>query len=120
MNRLMTLDEVGKYLRFTRKTIYRLLKQGSIPAVKIGNKWRFDKTAIDRWIQQYANQDRVRILVISDDFINGHRYKQTLEMSGHTIVTLSDSNEGIGYLKRDDFDMILLDYKMRDLIGAGF
>ena len=43
MSELMTLPELAQYLRFTRKTIYGLLKQGDIPAIKIGRKWRFDK-----------------------------------------------------------------------------
>ena len=49
---LMTLQEVAVYLRVTDKTIYRLLKQGSIPATKVGHQWRFDKASIDEWLQR--------------------------------------------------------------------
>ena len=47
MPELMTIEELERYLRFTRKTIYRLLKEGSIPATRIGNKWRFDEFQTD-------------------------------------------------------------------------
>jgi excisionase family DNA binding protein len=50
MAKLMTVDEVADYLRVTKKTIYRLLKQGKISATKVGNQWRFDKGAIDGWL----------------------------------------------------------------------
>jgi len=35
MAELMTVEELGRYLRFNKKTIYRLLKQDDIPAIKI-------------------------------------------------------------------------------------
>jgi excisionase family DNA binding protein len=52
MTQLMTVREVADYLRVSVKTIYRLLKQGRIPGTKVGNQWRFNKTAIDEWLQR--------------------------------------------------------------------
>ncbi len=42
MTKLMIVEELARYLRVTKKTIYRLLKEGKIPATKIGQQWRFD------------------------------------------------------------------------------
>lgn len=39
--KLMTLKEVQKVLKVSRTTMWRLLKQGRIPAFKIGGQWRF-------------------------------------------------------------------------------
>ncbi|MBC8273848.1 MAG: helix-turn-helix domain-containing protein [Chloroflexi bacterium] len=50
--RLMTIDEVAKYLRIHKSTIYRLAKDRRIPASKVGNKWRFRKDVIDRWLSE--------------------------------------------------------------------
>jgi excisionase family DNA binding protein len=52
MARLMTVGEVADYLRVTKKTIYRLLVRGKIPATKVGNQWRFNQRAIDKWLQR--------------------------------------------------------------------
>ncbi len=47
---LMTLDEVAKYLRMKKVTIYKHAQEGKIPCFKVGSKWRFKKTTIDKWI----------------------------------------------------------------------
>lgn len=118
MPELMTVEELGQYLRFTRKTIYRLLKQGGIPAVKIGNKWRFDKAAIDRWLHHNMEGVRARILVIDDEELIRSLFKETLEEQGHTVVTADTSAKGIAYVIQRDFDLIFLDLKMSGTDGA--
>jgi excisionase family DNA binding protein len=51
MSKIMTLTEVAEYLRVHSTTVYRLLKQGKLPAFKVGSDWRFDAQAIDRWLR---------------------------------------------------------------------
>jgi len=120
MPELMTVEELGLYLRFTRKTLYRLLKQGAIPAIKIGNKWRFEKAAIDRWLHQYMGGAKAHILVIDDDEAIRFLFKGTLEKLGHTVVTASNGDEGIECVKRWDFDLVFLDLKMPGMDGEEF
>jgi excisionase family DNA binding protein len=43
---LLTVDEVGKILRFSRQTIYALCKEGKIPHFKVGTKLRFKEADI--------------------------------------------------------------------------
>jgi excisionase family DNA binding protein len=52
VSEVMTLYEVADYLRVTKKTIYRLLSRGSIPAAKVSHQWRFSRDSIDEWLQQ--------------------------------------------------------------------
>ena len=118
MPQLMTVEELGDYLRFNKKTIYKLLKQGSIPAIKIGNKWRFDKEAIDRWLRHGTEGVRSRILVIDDDELIRSLFKETLEEQGHKVVTASTGAEGIECIKRWDFDLVFLDLKLPETDGA--
>ncbi len=47
---LLTIDEVAKYLRVKRRTIYEWLKKGKIPAIKTVGQWRFKKEKIDAWL----------------------------------------------------------------------
>jgi excisionase family DNA binding protein len=48
--RIMTIEELAKYLRLHKSTVYRMVRQGEIPSSKIGNQWRFRKDVIDAWI----------------------------------------------------------------------
>ena len=48
--RIMTIDEVAKYLRLHKSTVYRMVRESQIPASKIGNQWRFRKDVIDSWL----------------------------------------------------------------------
>jgi excisionase family DNA binding protein len=57
MARVMTLDEVAGFLQVHPSTIYRLLKQHSIPAFKMGSDWRFNQESIERWIRQREAAD---------------------------------------------------------------
>ncbi len=118
MPQLMTVEELGDYLRFNKKTIYKLLKQGSIPAIKIGNKWRFDKEAIDSWLRQGTKGVKSRILVIDDDELIRSLFKETLEEQGHKVVTASTGAEGIECVKQWDFDLVFLDLKLPETDGA--
>jgi excisionase family DNA binding protein len=52
LDNLMTVKEVSALLRVSQQTLYKMLEQGTIPALKIGNQWRFDRNRVLEWIQQ--------------------------------------------------------------------
>jgi len=58
----MTLREVARYLRINKSTVYRMARDGTLPAWKLGNVWRFKKESIERWIanNQRAQRQKVR------------------------------------------------------------
>lgn len=58
MNALMTIDEVATYMQVSRFTVYRLAKDRTIPATKIGRQWRFQKEEIDQWIKNQYRSER--------------------------------------------------------------
>jgi excisionase family DNA binding protein len=47
---IMTVDEIAEYSNVGRITIYRLARNGKIPAFKIGTDWRFDTDAIEKFM----------------------------------------------------------------------
>ncbi|MFC1934598.1 response regulator [Chloroflexota bacterium] len=118
MAELMTIEELEHYLRFTRKTIYKLLKKGSIPAIKIGNKWRFDKELIDNWLRHGMEGIKADVLVIDDDELISSLFKEVLEEEGHTVVTADTSAKGLAHIMQQNFDLIFLDLKMSGTDGA--
>ncbi len=49
MKEILTPTEAGLYLRLHVRTIQRLANDGSIPALKVGRRWRFRKAALEQW-----------------------------------------------------------------------
>lgn len=47
--KVLTVGEVATYLHVHPSTIYRLLRQGRLPAFRIGSDWRFSLENIDHW-----------------------------------------------------------------------
>ncbi|HYA35645.1 MAG TPA: helix-turn-helix domain-containing protein [Candidatus Binataceae bacterium] len=47
--KVLTVQEVSKYLRVHPSTIYRMLKRNELPAFRVGSDWRFTVESIDRW-----------------------------------------------------------------------
>jgi len=49
---VMTLREASTYLGVSPDTLYKYLNGHQIPAFKLGNRWRFKKDLLDRWIEK--------------------------------------------------------------------
>lgn len=47
---ILTLNELCRYLKIPKPTLYRLSENGTIPSFKVGKQLRFRKNAIDKWI----------------------------------------------------------------------
>ena len=46
----MTVAEAAALLRIGERTAYTLVREGRIPAVKVGNQWRIEKGAFETWL----------------------------------------------------------------------
>ncbi len=51
MRHLLDVDDLAKYLKLQKQTIYNWLNQRKITGIKLGGVWRFDKKEIDKWLQ---------------------------------------------------------------------
>ena len=51
----MTTEQVARYLKIDKFTVYRLVTGKKIPAFKVGNQWRFKKRMIDAWLMKNSN-----------------------------------------------------------------
>tara|TARA_B100000315_G_scaffold2824_1_gene2725 strand:+ start:144 stop:407 length:264 start_codon:yes stop_codon:yes gene_type:complete len=45
---IMGIKEMADYLNMKEQTVYRLVQQKKIPAIKIGGQWKAKKNHIDR------------------------------------------------------------------------
>ena len=55
LEHLLTVKEVASLLRVSTQTLYKMLENGEIPAVKVGSQWRFDSDRIKEWISSQAS-----------------------------------------------------------------
>jgi len=47
---VLTIEELSVYLKISKSTLYKLVREGSVPCQKVGRHWRFRKEAIDAWL----------------------------------------------------------------------
>ena len=52
-----TAEQVARYLRVDKFTVYRLVTKKKIPAFKVGNQWRFKRELLDEWLKKNSNLD---------------------------------------------------------------
>ena len=53
---ILTLEETAKYLKIGKSTLYKMAREGEIPAMKIANQWRFRKEDIDKWLKEIGSR----------------------------------------------------------------
>jgi len=44
--KLLTVAEVADLLRINKSTVYRMAKQGRLPATRVGRQWRFRESVL--------------------------------------------------------------------------
>ena len=54
---IMTLREVAKYLGLHAMTVYKLTREGRVPAAKIGGQWRFKRDVLDEWLETQMHRN---------------------------------------------------------------
>jgi excisionase family DNA binding protein len=54
VNGIMDISEAADYLHIKKWTLYRLVKRGKIPGIKVGGQWRFKKEVLDEMFTQNA------------------------------------------------------------------
>jgi excisionase family DNA binding protein len=54
----MTTDEVAKYLRISKASVYRLVRNKEIPVSKIGQQLRFRKDVVDNWLSKKESESQ--------------------------------------------------------------
>lgn len=53
---IMTVHDIAMYLRLSEAKVYKLAKDGQLPALRVGKSWRFRKDLIDEWMRKQMEQ----------------------------------------------------------------
>jgi excisionase family DNA binding protein len=103
----LTTEEVLEYLQVNLRTVYRLIKAGKIPAVRVGRQWRFRKRDIDAWLDSQrprgakpspppaarpaaSGTSRPRVLVVDDEASIRDLLAKTLALAEYDVDVAPD------------------------------
>jgi excisionase family DNA binding protein len=56
MQEMMTPDQVARYLQVNRATVYRLIRQGRLPAIQLGRIYRLER----KEVQKFTDRSSIR------------------------------------------------------------
>lgn len=130
----LTTEEVLEYLQVNLRTVYRLIKAGQIPAVRVGRQWRFRKRDIDAWLDtkrlggermpQVSVSDkprtpdgRPRVLVVDDESSIRELLAKTLALAEYDVDTAPDGRAALERLRMGYYDLLIADLKMPGMDG---
>jgi len=125
---LMDIAQVAKYLQMNKMTVYKLARQGKIPAFKVASEWRFRKDLIDAWLMnqikdntelkaiQSAQRVNKTVLIVDDDVMIQNYFERALQE--YTVIKTSSGEEALKIVEKDKPDLVLLDIRMPGIDGV--
>jgi len=131
----LTTEEVLEYLQVNLRTVYRLIKAGKIPAVRVGRQWRFRKRDIDAWLDSQrprggarqpaaaapprpaAVSSRPRVLVVDDEASIRDLLAKTLSLAEYDVDVAPDGRSALERMRMYSYDLLIADLKMPGMDG---
>jgi excisionase family DNA binding protein len=138
----LTTEEVLEYLQVNLRTVYRLIKAGKIPAVRVGRQWRFRKRDIDAWLDSQRTHSgqpgapggvpmspvsaspserngRYRVLVVDDEASIRDLLSKTLALAEYDVDAAPDGNAALTRLREGgtNYNLVIADLKMPGMDG---
>ncbi len=55
-DRLLTVGEVAATMRVSNMTVYRMIKSGQLPAIRVGKNYRIRESDVDRYLAERSVQ----------------------------------------------------------------
>jgi excisionase family DNA binding protein len=106
---LMTANEVCQYLKISRQTLWRRLKKGEVPGIKLGGQWRFKRGEIEKYFMADAiAQPRYFKIEVLSKYLEAEEYQvQRIKNSG-TLITGKDEMIYYTFMKLKDGTEIIL------------
>ncbi len=130
----LTTEEVLEYLQVNLRTVYRLIKAGKIPAVRVGRQWRFRRSDLDAWLERQAARPArpvastprpetarstvpPRILVVDDEASIRELLSKTLALAEYEVHVAPDGPSALERLRLAPYDLLITDLKMPGMDG---
>ena len=52
---VMDIRQASAYLGVSADSLYRYASEGTVPAFRLGNRWRFKKSRLDHWMDEQSS-----------------------------------------------------------------
>lgn len=52
---VMNIRQASEYLGVSADTLYKYVSENKVPAFKLGNRWKFKKALLDRWMENKSS-----------------------------------------------------------------
>ena len=52
---VMDIRQASEYLGISADSLYRYASEGTVPAFRLGNRWRFKKSRLDSWMDEQSS-----------------------------------------------------------------
>ena len=125
----LTTEEVLEYLQVNLRTIYRLIKAGKIPAVRVGRQYRFRKRDIDAWLESQRTRgarvagprpvvpiaNRARVLVVDDEEPIRDLLSRTLSLAEYEVDVAPDGPSAVDRMRMIQYDLLITDLRNASL-----
>ena len=132
----LTTDEVLEYLQVNLRTVYRLLKAGKIPTVRVGRQWRFRKADIDAWLERERShsipvptpsspsisaeprpEGPPRVLVVDDEASIRDLLAKTLALADYEVELAPNGQVALELMRLSRYDLLITDLQMPGMDG---
>src|SRR5262249_8536164 len=133
----LTTEEVLEYLQVNLRTVYRLIKAGKIPAVRVGRQWRFRKRDIDAWLDSQRPRGAggaVRSVAprptrpatgttppplprVDDEASIRDLLAKTLALAEYDVDVAPDGRSALERMRLYPYDLLIADLKMPGMDG---
>jgi excisionase family DNA binding protein len=131
----LTTEEVLQYLQVNLRTVYRLIKAGKIPAVRVGRQWRVRKRDLDAWLDGQAHRmnghlpakpanrngtqqtTRRRVLVVDDEESVRDLLAKTLALVECDVDAAEGGRDALERMRTNAYDLLIADLRVADMDG---
>jgi len=131
----LTTEEVLAYLQVNLRTVYRLIKAGKIPAVRVGRQWRVRKRDLDAWLDGQSPRSnghpaarpangnerphtaRRRVLLVDDEQDVQDLLAKTLALVECDVDTAQGGRDALQRMRANPYDLLIADLRTTDMDG---
>ena len=126
---LLDITQVAEYLQMNKMTVYKLAREGKIPAFKVASEWRFRRDLLDKWmwVQLKGKQEMTgldpdpkpknnkSVLIVDDDDVIRDFFTRAL--TEYRVLAAANGEEAVNIVKKDRPSLVLLDINMPGIDG---
>jgi len=137
----LTTEDVTSYLQVNLRTVYRLIRTGRIPAVRVGRQWRFRRSDVDGWLEDRRSvTPEIRdgaapggeegvakagqqpsapkhLLVVDADAGTRDSLSKVLQPAEYDVAAASDGRRALAHLESRHCDLLITELKLPGMDG---